>query len=433
LDKFKLKTFKKGVHFDDAKSLTENCVIETMPLLENYYIPFSQHLGAPATSIVLAGENVAEGQLIAKASGFVSANVYSPVSGKVIGIINKKNKFGITIPHIHIKREGERKVTLDPIDTNNSYAIRQRILEAGIVGLGGAGFPTHVKVVPNKPVDVLLINAAECEPYLNCDNRLIIEQTLKVVEGAKLIAKSIGTIKKIVIGIEENKPIAYKALKEYKGIDDIQVVLLKKKYPQGGEKQLIFACLNRKVPTKSLPMDVGVVVQNVATCYAVYQAVIENEPLYQRVMTVSGLGINTPKNLWVKNGTLYTDIIEYCGGLKEEVKKLIIGGPMMGTAVSGVKGVVTKTDSGILAMTSMEVNLAQPTACINCTTCARVCPMNIMPMYIDFYTLAKDYQSAVKYGVEHCIECGCCAYSCPAKRAIVQSVKLCKAKLKEKK
>ncbi len=257
----------------------------------------------------------------------------------------------------------------------------------------------------------------------------MIEATDDFIAGAKLIAKSLN-VSKIIVGIEENKLEAYDLLQKYK---DIETILLKKKYPQGGEKQLIYAVCGRKVPAKGLPMDVGVVVQNVATCKAVFDACINNKPLYERIITVSGLGVNNPKNLLVKIGTPYAKILEFCGGIKDETVKLICGGPMMGVALIDTKGVTSKTDSGLIAMTEKEANLIQPSPCINCGRCAASCPMNLMPMYIDFYTQAGDYMSAVKYGVEHCIECGCCSYVCPAKRALVQSVKLCKAKLKENK
>lgn len=425
------KTFNRGVHFDDKKDLTKDKAIEKMPPLSDYYVALSQHIGAPAQLVVNQGEKVREGQLVAKAGGFVSANIYSPVSGEVEGVETRQNNFGVSASYVHIKRseEGGEPMYLADIDASDPAAIKNRIAEAGIIGLGGAGFPTHVKVNPNKRIDTLIVNAAECEPYLNCDNRVMLEYTEQVVEGAKLIAKSLG-VDNIVIGIEENKLQAYQKLSAQNGVN---VVLLKKKYPQGGEKQIIYACVKRKVPPKRLPMDVGVVVQNVATCLAVYNAVKLNKPLYQRVMTVSGLGINEPKNLLVKNGTPYKDIIEFCGGLKPNVKKLLVGGPMMGVALSDTSGVTGKTDSGLLALTEEEADVLQPSHCIRCARCASVCPMNLLPMYIDFYTLAGDYATAAKYGAEHCIECGCCAYVCPAKRAIVQSVKLCKAKLKEAK
>jgi len=430
LEKSKISTFKKGIHFNDKKRLTRDCPIEVMPLLDDYFVSLSQHIGAPAVPLVNAGDKVCEGQLIAKAQGFVSANIFAPVAGVVVGIVKRKNNLGTQIDYIHIRREEGDIVKLPDINKDDPKEIAQRIADAGIVGLGGAGFPTHVKLLPKKPVDTLIINAAECESYLNCDNRLLLEKTESVIAGVKLIAKSVNGIRKIIVGIEENKPRAYELLKQY---DGIEIKLLKKKYPQGGEKQLIYACCGRKVPTKGLPMDVGVIVQNVATCFAVYEAVELNKPLYQRVMTVSGEGVKSPKNLLVKNGTQYKDIIEYCGGITETTKKLIAGGPMMGVSLTGLNGVTSKTDSGLLALTVEEINLTQPSACINCATCARVCPMNLMPMYIDFYTLAGDYETAIKYGVEHCIECGCCAYSCPAKRTLVQSIKICKAKLKEKK
>ena len=401
-----------------------------MPFVNDYFVGLSQHIGMPADLLVQKGDHVDEGQLIAKAGGFVSANIFAPVSGEIVGVERRKNNLGIQTDYVHIKRGEGKILTLPPIDRENSKEIQQRISEAGIVGLGGAGFPTHVKILPQKPVDTLIVNAVECEPYLNCDNRLLIEYTREVTEGAKLIAKSVGSIGRIIVGIEENKPRAYELLKKQ---TDIEVILLKNKYPQGAEKQLIFACTKRRVPTKGLPMQVGIIVQNVATCFAVYQAVVLNRPLYSRVMTISGLGVNNPKNLLVRNGTPYKDILAFCGGIKENTQKLIAGGPMMGVALSNHDGVTSKTDSGLLALLPEEANVIQPSPCINCARCARVCPMNLMPMYIDFYTLAGDYQSAIKYGVEHCIECGCCAYSCPAKRTIVQSVKLCKAKLKEKK
>lgn len=425
----KTKTFKKGVHFDDKKYLTKDVAIEEMPLIDDYFVGLSQHIGAPATALVTAGDTVAEGQLIARAGGFVSANVYSPVSGQVVGIERRENKFGVMADYIHIRRGEGEEVTLPPIDVNDGKAIAARIAEAGIVGLGGAGFPAHVKAAPKKPVDLLIINAAECEPYLNCDNRLLIEKPYEVIAGAKLIAKTIN-VDMIIVGIEENKPRAYEHVSSS---SDAHVVLLKKKYPQGSEKQLIYACCGRKVPTKGLPMDVGVVVQNVATCYAVYEAVMLNKPLYQRVLTVSGLGVNNPKNLLVKIGTPYSAILDYCGGIKENTVKLISGGPMMGVAMGNANDVTTKTDSGLLALVDGEANSAQPSACIRCGRCVAACPMNLMPLYIDFYTQAGDYHEAVKYGVEHCMECGCCAYVCPGKRPIVQSVKLCKAKLREKK
>ena len=427
--KVKTKTFKKGVHFDDKKYLTKDAEIEEMPLIDDYFIALSQHIGVPATPLVESGDKVAEGQLIAKAEGFVSANVYSPVSGRVVGIEKRENKFGVMDKYIHVKREGEEMVTLPPIDVSDGKAIADRIEEAGIVGLGGAGFPTHVKAAPKKPVDLLIVNAAECEPYLNCDNRLLIEKPVEVIEGAKLIAKTID-IDRIIFGIEENKPRAYEQLSNINGVE---VVLLKKKYPQGGEKQIIYACSGRKVPAKGLPMDVGVVVQNVATCFAVYEAVMLNKPLYERVLTVSGHGVNQPKNLLVNNGTPYSAILEYCGGIKEDTQKLVAGGPMMGIAMSNANGVTTKTDSGLLALSPEEANSAQPSACIHCGRCVAACPMNLMPLYIDFYTQAGEYKEAIKYGVEHCMECGCCSYVCPGKRPIVQSIKLCKAKLKEKK
>ncbi|MEG2015260.1 MAG: RnfABCDGE type electron transport complex subunit C, partial [Clostridia bacterium] len=332
--------------------------------------------------------------------------------------------------YIHLKTSEKQSVVVFPKLTDLSKEkIIERVEQAGIVGLGGAGFATAVKLSPNKPVDTLIINAAECEPYLNCDNRLMLERADEFIEGVRLLARALN-VEKIIIGIENNKLEAYNRLLSFEGIE---ISLLKKKYPQGAEKTIIYACTKRKVPTGGLPMDVGVVVDNVATAYAVYDAVVNGRPLYKRVMTVSGKGIATPKNIEVLNGTPYKAIIDFCGGLVGEVVKLLSGGPMMGLSLSDDSGVTTKTDSGLLALTSSEANTMLPTPCINCGGCAKVCPMHLMPMYIDFYALAGDYETAVKYGAMNCFECGSCAFTCPAKRPLVQSIKLTKMKMKEKK
>ncbi len=426
--KIKTKTFPRGTHFDDRK-WTNSSPIERMPVPQDVYIALSQHVGAPAKPVVEAGETVKEGQLIAEASGNVSANIFSSVSGQVVGIETRKNNQGVASSYVHIRCDGsEARQELSPMQDVTRQSIIARIREAGIVGMGGAGFPTAVKVEAEH-IDTLIINAAECEPYLTCDHRLMLEKTEEVVKGIKLLAVACGA-ERIVVGIEENKPDAIEKLSAF---DGICVEVLKKKYPQGAEKQLIYATTGRVVPVKGLPKDVNVIVNNVATAYAVYEAVECNKPLYERVMTVSGFGVNQPKNLLVKVGTPYKDVLAYCGGVKEDAVKLIAGGPMMGVALKDDSGVTAKTDSGLLALQKGEASVSNPTACINCCKCAKVCPMNLMPMYIDFYALAGDVDGAVKYGAENCIECGCCAYVCPAKRAIVQSVKITKAKLRGRK
>lgn len=441
-----MKTFRGGFHVPDNKALTADRAIEQMPAVTDYYVSLSQHIGKPAQPVVNVGDEVVEGQLIAQASAFVSANIHSPVCGEVVEIVKRKTAQGATVDAIHIKANGKQdKVTLPPLHEPTAEQIVSRIAEAGIVGMGGAGFPTAVKLQPKDPVDTLIINAAECEPYLNCDNRLMIERTDGFLQGVRLIAKAIG-VSNVYIGIEANKTEAYNKLLQQDGViadtkealqnrkdGDIVVVLLKKKYPQGAEKTIIKACVNREVPVGGLPAAVGCIVDNVGTAYAVYDAVVNGTPLYKRLMTVSGRGVNDPKNIEVAVGTPLSSIVELCGGLTENTVKLVSGGPMMGFSLSDLDVTTTKTDSGFLALTDKEASTVLPTPCINCGRCASVCPMRLMPMYIDFYTTVGDTKNAIKYGALNCFECGTCAYVCPAKRPIVQSVRLTKMKAKEKK
>lgn len=437
-----MKTFRGGVHIPDNKSLSENIAIEQMPIVADYYVSLSQHIGKPAELVVKAGEEVKEGQLVAKASSFVSANIHSPICGEVVGVEKRKNAQGATVDYLHIKSNGKQDVQSMPALHNPTrQEIIDRIAEAGIVGMGGAGFPTAVKIQPKDPVDSLIINAAECEPYLNCDNRVMIERTEQFVQGVRLLATACN-VPNVYIGIEANKMEAYAALVALDGVvgekdpkreGDIVVVLLKKKYPQGAEKTLIKACVNREVPVGGLPAAVGCIVNNVSTAYAVYDAVVNGVPLYKRVMTVSGRGISQPRNIEVRIGTPLTSIVEFCGGLKDDTVKLVSGGPMMGFSLAGLDVCTTKTDSGFLALTDKEASTVLPTNCINCGRCATVCPMHLMPMYIDFYATVGDVDNAVKYGAMNCFECGTCAYVCPAKRPIVQSVRLTKMKMKERK
>ena len=441
-----MKTFKGGFHVPDNKALTDSVAVELMPNVADYYVSLAQHIGKPAEPIVATGDEVVEGQLIAKASSFVSANIHSPVCGEVIGIEKRKNAQGATVDYLHIKANGKQDVfTLPKLTDPTPEQIVQRVADAGIVGMGGAGFPTAVKLQPKDPVDSLIINAAECEPYLNCDNRLMIERAEEFIAGVRLIAKAIN-VSNVYIGIEANKMEAYNTLVALDGVigdtkealankkeGDIVVVLLKKKYPQGAEKTLIKACVNREVPVGGLPSAVGCIVDNVGTAYAVYDAVVNGKTLYKRLMTVTGRGINTPKNLEVAVGTPLSAIVEFCDGLTDNTAKLISGGPMMGFSLANLDVCTTKTDSGLLALTDKEASMVLPTPCINCGRCASVCPMKLMPMYIDFYTTVGDTENAVKYGAANCFECGTCAYVCPAKRPIVQSVRLTKMRMKEKK
>lgn len=425
------KRLTRGIHPHDMKFLTCDNPIEVMPPPEVVSICLAQHIGKPAIPVVKTGDFVRQGQLIAKADGFVSANIYSSVSGEVMGIEKRPNISSVVQEYILIKNDGEYSyMPLLPMESKESKDIVDRIVEAGIVGMGGAGFPTSVKLCPRTKVSTLIMNGAECEPYLTCDYRLMVEKTEELMIGFRLLAKSIA-VTRIIIGIEANKP---KAIELFSKFDDIEVVILQKSYPMGSEKHLIYSCTGKKVPPGKLPCDVGCVVQNIATAFAVYEAVELNKPLFERAMTVSGNAVVYNKNLLVKNGTSFDSILECCGGTKDNLAMLVAGGPMMGVSLLSSNYYTRKADSGLLALSDKEIDINNPTACINCGKCASVCPMRLLPMTIDFYTLAGDYDKAAKIGgVNNCISCGCCAYVCPSNRALIQSITLCKQKLSERK
>ncbi len=437
-----MKTFRGGVRVPDSKSLAEFVAIEQMPIVADYFVPLSQHVGSAAELVVNIGDEVREGQLLAKASSAVSANVHSPVCGEVIEVIKHKNARGVAVDCVHVKSNGKQDVSTLPVLENPTREdIVQRIADAGIVGLGGAGFPTAAKVQSKDHIDTLIINAAECEPYLNCDNRLIVERSQQFVDGVRLLAVACD-VKNVFIGIEENKAEAYSALVALDGVvsekdpkfdGDIVVVRFKNKYPQGAEKMLIKACVNRTVPVGQLPSSVGCIVANVATAYAVWDAVKNGHTLYKRIMTISGGGIGNPHNLEVRIGTPLSSVVEFCGGLSDDTAKLVCGGPMMGYTLMNTDVFTTKTDGGFLALTDKEASTVLPTPCINCGRCVNACPMKLMPVYIDFYATVGDVDNAVKFGALNCFECGACAYVCPAKRPLVQSVRLTKIRAKEKK
>ena len=426
------KFFRRGIHTNDMKNLAKNCAIEELQASATVDLSLSQHIGKPAVPVVAVGDQVKMGQLIAEADGFVSSRIFASVSGTVAAIGPKRDERGALATFITIKNDGEYSfMPLEgEVDKTDADSLKKRIGQAGIVGLGGAAFPTAVKVSPKTPVDTLIINGAECEPYLTCDYRLMVEKTEEVVKGIRYLKTALG-VDKVIVGIEKNKPDCIALFESY---DDLTVVKLKERYPMGGEKQLIYCTTGKKVPCGKLPSDVGCVVQNIATAYAVYEAVDKNKALYERVLTVSGAAVNERKNLLVKNGTSYRDIIAYCGGAKEDLSMIVDGGPMMGYSVVSDEFVTKKATSGILLLNQKEVSLEEPTPCISCGMCAQVCPMHLMPMEIDFYTIAGDYESADKLGgVTNCIECGACAYICPSKRAIVQNVVIAKAKLRQMK
>ncbi len=425
------KFFPFGIHVKGMKDLCDTKPIENFLNPDSVSLSLSQHIGAPATPVVSVGDKVKKGQLVGKASGPVSANVYSSICGEVTAIEDIINGLGQKQTHVTIKADPEsnEEYLFEPLADREPQSIIERVRLAGIVGLGGAGFPTAVKLTPKNQLEILVINGAECEPYLNCDLRLMLERTDEIYQGIKLVAKALN-VGRIVMGIELNKPQAIEAFAKY---DDIELVALKKQYPMGSEKHLIYCATGRKVPTGKMPFDVGCLVINIKTVLACYEAVELNKPLTEAVMTVSGLGVNEPKNLRVALGTPFTSIIEYCGGMKEGAVKVIAGGPMMGKALVSLNHFARKTDSGILVMLDGETNLAKPTNCINCAKCAMNCPMRLMPMYIESFALSGDFNSAEKYGAMNCLECGSCAYNCPAKRPLVQSISLAKSKIREMK
>lgn len=426
---FKAKYYPYGSRIRGTK-LSRNMPIEDFPAPDTLYLSVSQHIGAPAIPVVNVGDSVKKGQMVAEASGAISANVFSPVSGTVTDIRDVVNGLGQKQKHIVIANDRKsEEVSFDDMPDFEPQTIIDRIRLAGIVGLGGAGFPTAVKLSPKTPLDTLVINGAECEPYLTCDYRLMIEKTDEIYKGIKYVARALG-VKKIVMGIEINKPEAIQAFSRY---DDMDIAVLRKQYPMGSEKHIIYVTTGRKVPPGKMPFDVGCCVQNVKTMLACYEAIEHNKPLTDNVVTVSGRGIKNPKNLKVPLGTPYGELIEYCGGKSDDTLKIIAGGPMMGKSLANLTQYTRKTDSGILCLKKGETNTDEPTNCINCGICAKNCPMRLMPMYIESYYLSGDFKGAEKYGAMNCIECGLCAYNCPAKRPLVQSISAAKNGIKEMK
>ncbi len=425
------KFYFGGIHPRGNKELSKDCPLEVMPLPEEVAVSCSQSLGKPASPIVETGQTVKCGELIAKAEGEVSSDVFASISGTVTAVKELTAANGATEKFIFIKSDGkDEKAFLPPLTEPDAEAIKARVRDCGMVGLGGAGFPSAVKLAPKTPVDTLIVNGAECEAYLTCDHRLMLERTDEIVRGARYAAKALG-VTNIIIGIEANKPDCIKLFEPY---EDIKVVILAKKYPIGGEKQLIYSATGRKIGLGKLPADCGVIVHNVATCFAVCEAVEQGKPLYERVVTVSGKAVKQPKNLWVRVGTSVQSIVDYCGGEVETPKKVVRGGPMTGIALASYDAYTHKTTSGILLLNKSEAAAEEPTPCLNCGKCADVCPMHLMPMNTAFYSAAGDFDAAAKYGnTAYCIECGACEYICPAKRPLIQAIRKTKAYLRNKK
>ena len=436
----KLPTFKKGIHPSEHKEYSQDREIEEVPLPDEVFIPLQQHLGYPCVSIVEKGDEVKTGQMIGKAGGFVSSAVHSSVTGKVKAIDYFHHPLGTKAQMIHLQRTDEDTWELLPkaTDWQNSSVdeLRNIIQQAGIVGLGGAAFPTHVKLAPpeHKKIDVFILNGCECEPYLTSDYRAMVEMTDKVITGMAIIMKVLGTDKGY-IGIENNKPDAIEVLRDRIRDLDIgfQVVALQTKYPQGAEKMLIDAILHRQVPAGGLPMDVGVVVHNVGTAVAITDAVIEGKPLLSRIVTVTGDGIENPKNVLARIGTPIKHLIDFCGSLKEETAQVFMGGPMMGIAQYDLSVPVVKATSGIVCTTDSSIKEARAFPCIRCGSCVSACPMLLLPTRLARLSEMEYFEEAEALGILNCVECGCCAFICPSHIPLVQWIRIGKLKVNEMK
>ena len=423
-----LLTFKGGIHPDDGKRFSKDSEIRTLLPKGELAYPLSQHIGAPANPIVKKGDHVLKGQMIAEAGGFVSAPIYASVSGTVKAIAPHLNPTGGTVNSIVIENDGEYKEVEYPavkaVDEMTKEEILNAIGNAGVVGMGGAGFPTRVKLSPKEPdkIDYIIANCAECEPYITADYRTMIETPEKLVEGMKIVLRLFDNAKGI-FGVEDNKPDCIAKLKELTADNPrLEVLALKTKYPQGGERQLIYATTGRAINSAMLPADAGCVVDNVATLVSIYQAVAEGKPSMERVVTVSGDAVNEPGNFRVPFGMNQAELVDAAGGFKTEPEKLISGGPMMGFAMFSLDVPVTKTSSSILGFTKDEVAKFEPTACINCGRCVDACPSRLIPSRLADYAEHHDEETFTKHNGLECMECGSCSFVCPAKRQLKQAI-----------
>lgn len=428
-----LKTFALGGIHPPENKLSARKAIKDLPLPTMVTIPVSQHIGAPAKMLVKRGDEVKVGQLIAQSGGFISANIHSSVSGKIAKIDQVADAGGYRKESIVIKVAGDewlegidQTTTLNKTIELTPKEIIDKVAEAGIVGLGGATFPAHVKLMvpPGKKAEVLIINAVECEPYLTSDHQLMLEKAEEIVVGIKIVLKALG-INKAIIGIENNKEDAVKHFRMVaKNQPEITVCPLKVQYPQGGEKQLIKATIDKEVPSGALPIEVGAVVQNVGTIFAIYEAVQKNKPLISRIVTVTGKSFGNPSNWRCRIGVSVSDLIEEAGGLPEDTEKIISGGPMMGKALTNLDTPITKGTSGILLIRSLEARRKEMHNCIRCCKCVRVCPMGLEP-YLLMQLTERHYNDRLEYeNVMDCIECGSCSYTCPSYRPLLDYIRI---------
>jgi electron transport complex protein RnfC len=433
-------TFIGGVHPEGNKELTAHKPAVPAAIPKRVIIPLSQHIGAPTKPLVVLGQEVKKGEKIGEATGFVSAPVHASISGKVTAIGNFPHSLGMDVTSIVIEGDGKDEWVSGLKDTPDYQVLspdelKKMVQDAGIVGMGGATFPTYVKLSPpkEKPIDVVILNGAECEPYLTSDHRLMLDRPREIIEGLKILMRILG-VKKGYVGIEANKPDAIEAMKKAAaGSPEIQIRPIKVKYPQGAEKMLIKAIVNRTVPAGGLPMDIGVVVQNVGTADAIYTAVRHGKPLIERYVTVTGRGVKEPKNFIARIGTPFSQLIEEAGGLTESAAKVISGGPMMGMSQFTLDVPVIKGTSGILVLPESEVSVRSYGPCIRCGRCIDACPMMLQPSLIGLFIEKGHYQDAKDYNLMDCFECGSCTFVCPANRPMVQWVKKAKKELTKKK
>ena len=427
-------TFSGGIHPSGKKDATKDKALVTLSAPELLYFPLSQHIGAPLKPLVSVGDRVLKNQKIADTDSFMAAPLHSSVSGTVKDIGLYLNHTNSKVPTIVIENDGMYEEA-EPIHQKNVEDLspdemRKIIREAGIVGMGGAGFPTHVKLSPpeDKKITHLIVNAAECEPYLTSDRRVMMEMADDVIGGLFLIMRMLG-LSECYVGIEDNAPEAISLLEKKTQNTGIKICVLKKKYPQGSEKQIINAITGKEVPMGKLPMDVGCIVINIGTVAEIYRALAHGKPLCHRIVTVSGDAVNNPANLYVPVGTQFRHLVDACGGTKVDPHKIIMGGPMMGIAGISLDIPVVKGTSGLLLFSEKYAHNEQELNCIRCGRCVSVCPMKLVPTTLDMYSRKGDLDTLMQNNILNCMECGSCTFVCPSKRYLVQSIRVGKQKI----